>query len=648
MISAEDLDPDWIARSLVAEFGAEAGPSFITKHEYQLEGAYGARVYGYKWMPASYENAASISAEIKKNGIEIQVPRDEIYGRAKDNEIIAGAKAIRQTMAAEVDLDPEDLNILYIASCLEAQRSVGHDDTHAKPMFQMVETIKIPSCDIVKDNRDFCVFPTDGSQAKIAYFPRNLPERESWTTTVDPTSGAKKAERVENNEQASITRLAGLKKMIKDQSEKNMKDSTVQAANMMKKGTQAIIEKRAWEEELINATAFTKDLPSPEKRKAIELAKKAAPIACESKIIFVNFPTYHTTSRRSGKRVAQSSEINLDLNEHMTIADLYQLLNRKYSERFALLQDPKFNHAEVSILLKTESSSKVRIYNEEAEELDEIITTHLGASPTILIAVDDNSEEARESIKKATRRITHPDENPSPDKKAKTEHRAASEEESSEVAELKQKIAELQKQKEGLIETHKNKALKIRQEKKREKELARTSTAPSISLSQSLSPQGASEASEKYPSDIPAGYYERVFKEMAEEQEKKKEEAAKAADKPEDGAESPKEDVHMTHQETGPPAEAKTISTCNTKYPIDNTTPPKVTPEAESPAKKPKADTPATGVSSPTTNLTARLEAVQGLGSLPPAQHQDTPGAPAPMEVEAQQEEQTQFPSTTV
>jgi hypothetical protein len=456
VMTAMNLDPDWIARSLVAEFDTEGAPSFISKHEYQLEGDCETCVYAYKWQPVTFEYANSMSNTIKKDGLKIQVPRDLVYTREQDNEIIDKAKQHRDAIAGGMELTPAELETIYMGSVLEEQRKLGHDESHAKPMFQLVENLKLQSVDILNDNNIFCTFP-GGAPANISYFPRNLPDKEGWNIIVDPETGEKKAERAENSEQASITRLANIRKLIKEENEKNTRDTAVEAALMMKKGTQAIIQKKAWAEELINAKAFTKDMPSPEKRKAIELAKKMAPIVCECKIIFANFPTYTTRSRRTGKQVVQIIEVILVLNEHMHIAVLYKLINQKYSERFALLEDAKFDSAEVTIHMKTSTSTDIRVYDEEAEELADIITTHLGPNPFILIAVNDGTEGAKENIRAATRRITHPAEIPPPEKKAKPEQKSQEETQEPTIAELQQQIADLQKQQEIAQRSAKNK-----------------------------------------------------------------------------------------------------------------------------------------------------------------------------------------------
>lgn len=647
VMTAMNLDPDWIARSLVAEFDTEGAPSFITKHEYQLEGDHEACVYAYKWQPVSFEYASTMSNTIKREGLRVQVPRDFVFTREQDNEIIASANRHMEDIAKGVALNPEEIDTLYWGRVLQEQRSLGHDEFHSKPMFQLVEYVKLQNCDILNDNSIFCSFPS-GAPANIAYFPRILPDKESWNITVDLATGEKKAERAESSEHASILRLDKIRKLIKDENEKNTRDTAVEAAQMMKKGTQAIIQKKAWAEELINAKAFTKDMSSPEKRKAIELAKKMAPIVCECKIIFANFPTLTIVSRRTGRKVAQSNEVNLDLNEHMTIADLYTLINKKYSERFALLEDAKFATAEVTIHMKTETSENVRVYDEEAEELADIITTHLGPSPSILIAMDDGTESAKESIKIATRRITHPAETLPLEKKARPEQKPQEEAQEQTIAELQQQIADLQKQQEISQRSAKNKdvAMKKLHEKQMEKITSRLSTDPSLSLSQSLTPQGATQTSELELTDdlaaCPATYYETVFRQAlstkaAKEAKEAKEKAKVTGGSPaKEDEEKSKAPATEDDEETPPNPITKLTS---------KTIPPKETPTG-SPPKKPRGSGPPPKArNSPATNLSAKFMEVKVHAS------SAAPQPPQPLESQEemdQQEDQAEIPSVSV
>lgn len=492
VLTAMSLEPDWIARSLVATFGMEGAPSFITSHEYEIERNCGAFAFAHKFQPITNDStqAKAIGNEIKKNGLVIQAPRDSVVSIAQDSNIIQEAERIKEKAKKDPSaiLTPEQLDVIYYAEALEAQRRLGQDADFARPMFQLVENIQLQSTDIARENNPYCTHP-NGNPANISYFPRDFPDKDSWIIAIDPVTGDKKAERAEDAEQTGIRRFAIIRNLIKEQSEKNTRDTAMEAAGMMAKGTEAIIQKKARNEELANAKDLVKDLPSPDKRKAIEMARKMAPVVCESKIIFVNFPPLYTTSRRTGKKVAQTNEYNLDLHEHMTVADLYSLVAEKHSERFKLLETPTHANAEILIHLKTATSPSIRIYGEEAEDLEDVTTAHLGRSPTILIVADNGTEEVAAATARGTHRINHPSEPPLPEKKAQPsaaqEQMPGAEGEDPKIQELQQTIAELRKQQETSTRTARNKekAVKIRHGK----QLANVSR-PSPDISSSISP----------------------------------------------------------------------------------------------------------------------------------------------------------------
>jgi hypothetical protein len=350
---------------------------------------------------------------------------------------------------------------------------------------------------VLNDNSAFCYYP-GGHQADIAYFPEELPGKDSWAITVDPNTAEKKAERAEDAEQSGLRRQAAVRQLLKDESEKNTRTATVEAAGMMSMGTEAIIQKKARTEELANVKALVRDMPSPDKRKAIEMAAKMAKPVCECKIIFVNFPTHYSVNRRTGKTLAQSNETNIDLREHMSIADLYSLITEKCEVRFQLLEAPAYEDHEILIHLKTSSSDLIRIYNEDAGDLGDVVTSQLDRTPVILIVADDGSPAAAAAIAKGTRRITHPSEIPIPEQKAKPEAAQWQDPETGEsgqtMEELQQTIIDLRRQQANAMRSQnamkKQMAMKIRQEK----ELARAQrTSPENSSSPSIPSQAGAQ-----------------------------------------------------------------------------------------------------------------------------------------------------------
>ena len=120
---------------MVAAYGSEGAPSFISSHEYELERNSGAYVYAYKFQPIGFDSAKQISSEIRKNGLTIQAPRDALFSAAQDAEIIRNAELIK---ARKEDADPitsEQADTLYWANALATQRELGHDPDHIKPLF---------------------------------------------------------------------------------------------------------------------------------------------------------------------------------------------------------------------------------------------------------------------------------------------------------------------------------------------------------------------------------------------------------------------------------------------------------------------------------------------------------------------------------